>query len=117
MNKSKQPRKQRKALYSAPAHRRHRQLRAHLSNTLFEKYGKRSARVAKGDTVKIMRGDDTGHENKVQSVMLDAGVIYVDGATVVKSDGSEVPRPLHTSNVTITKLNLEDKVREARFSR
>ena len=50
---SKQPRKQRKARYTAPAHARNSYLRAPLAPALREQYHRRSARVVTGDTVRI----------------------------------------------------------------
>ena len=40
----------------------------------------------------------------------------VDGVSVKKADGTEVPRPVDPSNVMITDLNLEDKRREQKLS-
>ncbi len=109
---SAQPRKQRRERAKAPLHRRQKFLRAPLSRELGGKYSKRNARVVKGDTVKVMRGDHAGTEGKVQSVDLRRGVITVDGVTVKKADDSEVARPIRPSNVQITKLYLKDRRRE-----
>lgn len=108
---SKQPRRQRRERYYAPLSRRHKFLHAHLSKELREKYGIRSVRVCKGDTVKIMRGDYKGHEGVVLDVDMKECMITVDGVTVAKADGSEVPRPIDPSNVMITKLNMKDRAR------
>ena len=48
---SKQPRKQRKARYNAPAHLRGKFISAPLSPALRTQYKKRTLRVVKGDTV------------------------------------------------------------------
>ncbi|MHC1579575.1 MAG: 50S ribosomal protein L24 [Candidatus Alkanophagales archaeon] len=109
--KSKQPRKQRLAMYEAPLHVRRKFLSAPLSKELREKYGRRSLPVRKGDTVRILRGDFKGKEGKVTAVDLKRGVIFVEGVVVAKADLSEVPRPVHPSNVMITKLDLKDKWR------
>lgn len=110
--KSKQPRKQRKARFNAPLHIRHKFMSAPLSEELRDKYGRRSFPVRKGDTVKIMRGDDKGKEGKVRSINLKEEKITIEGIVIAKSDISEVPRPIHPSNVVITKLELKDKMRE-----
>ncbi|MCW3128689.1 MAG: 50S ribosomal protein L24 [Methanophagales archaeon] len=115
--KSKQPRKQRKARYNAPLHIRHKFMSALLSEELRDKYEKRSFPVRKGDTVKVMRGDDKGKEGKVRSVDLKRERITVEGVVVARSDLSEVPRPIHPSNVMITKLELKDKQRESALMR
>jgi len=111
--KSKQPRKQRKWLYkTSKLHERHRLLHVTLSKELREKYGKRSLRVRKGDKVRIMRGDFSGHEGKVLEVDMKKGIIKVDGATVTKADGTEVAVPIHPSNVMIIDLGEIDDVRK-----
>jgi large subunit ribosomal protein L24 len=114
--KSKQPRKQRRR-YTAPLHKRQKYMRALLSEELREKYGKRNASVIKGDTVEVMRGESSGHKGKVQSISLKDEKIIVDDVVVTKADGSEVPRPIHPSNVMITRLNLKDERREERLRR
>jgi large subunit ribosomal protein L24 len=83
---SKQPRKQRKAQYQAPLHKR--------------------------QTVKIMRGEYAGTEGKVERVDLKKGTLAIDGATLFRADGEEVPRSIYPSNVMITKLDLDDELRE-----
>jgi large subunit ribosomal protein L24 len=117
VEKSKQPRKQRKARYNAPLHTRHKFLSAPLSEELQGKFGRRSIPVRKGDTVRVMRGDDVGKEGKVRSVDLRKGQITMEGIVVARSDLSEVPRPIQPSNVLITKLELKDKLREIALKR
>lgn len=112
---SKQPRKQRKARYNAPHHQRGSLLHAMLSKELREKYSRRSARVIKGDTVKVVRGDHAGTEGLVDFVLCKHSRIVVDKVTVKKADGTEVPRPIDPSNVMITELNFEDKRREQKL--
>jgi len=114
---SKQPRKQRKARFNAPLHIRQKLMHAMLSPELRKEHGKRSAQVKKGDTVKVMRGDNAGVEGEVLSVDLKRGVITVTGVSNFRADGTEVPRPIHPSNVMITKLDLDDDEREKIFSR
>ena len=63
---SKQPRKQRKALYTAPLHKRHNLMSAHLSEQLKEEFNRRSFPVRKGDEVLIVRGDFKGTEGTVE---------------------------------------------------
>jgi len=105
---SKQPRKQRKARYTAPAHLRSRFLHAPLESSLREEYKTRSARVVKGDTVKVMRGESAGTEGVVDLVDTRKYKIVVQGVAIPKADGTEMPRPVDPSNVQITKLNLKD---------
>ncbi len=108
---SKHQRKQHKARAGAPLHARQKFLHARLEKSLSKRYNRRSAQVRKGDTVKVLRGDFRDHEGKVAGVNLKRESIEVDGVTVHKADGSEVAKPIHPSNVVITKLELKDKMR------
>lgn len=110
--KSKQPRKQRKALYNAPLHKRHKLVVATLSDKLREEYHRRSLSVRKGDTVRVMRGDFKGHEGKVEKVNLKKGRILIEGVTVSKADGTERFHPIHPSNVMIIKAQMKDEERK-----
>jgi large subunit ribosomal protein L24 len=116
---SKQARKQRKALYNAPVHVRRRNVSAHLSDELMKQTAKRSTRVIKGDTVKVLRGDEgvNGVEGKVSSVNTRTGRIIIEGITMPKADGTMKARPVHSSNVIITKLDMTDPRRKAKLQR
>ena len=72
-------------------------------------------RVIKGDKVKALRGEHTGTEGRVDNVNTKSLKIVIDGVSVKKADGSEVPRPVDPSNVVIIELNLEDKLREQKL--
>lgn len=108
---SSQPRKQRKSRYQAPLHIRHKLMGAMLSPELREKHGMKSIPLRVGDTVKVLRGDHKDKEGKVAGVNLKKMSITVDGVSVAKSDGTEVPRPVQPSKVMITKLELKDEKR------
>jgi large subunit ribosomal protein L24 len=86
---------------------------AHLSTELREKYGVRSARVCRGDTVVVIRGNEDirGNEAKVVEVLTDKGCVIIDGITVNQADGTAVAKPIHASNLVITKLDLTDEWR------
>lgn len=114
---SSQPRKQRKYRHNAPLHARRKFLSAHLSRELRERFGKRSVSLRKGDEVIVMKGGFRGFRGAVDSVDMSASRIYVDGMKRKKVDGSEVAVSIHPSNVMITKLALEDKMRQAVFER
>jgi len=115
--KSIQPRKQRKNLYNAPLHKRRKWLASHLAEDLMLRYNKRSAPVVRGDTVKVVRGNFKNHVDKVREVDLVRQVIEIEGVVTTKVDGSKVPRPIHPSNVIITKLNLTDPRRREKLER
>lgn len=82
-----------------------------LSDELRKEHGIKTLPVRLGDTVKVMRGDHRNKEGKVSEVDLKKMTITVDGVIVTKSDGTEVPRPIHPSKVMITKLELKDEKR------
>lgn len=106
-----QARKQRKILYQAPLHKKRKWIASHLEENLLLKYDRRSIPVVKGDTVKVMRGSYKGHEDKVAFVRVKKQIIEIEGLTMAKADGNKIPRPIHPSNVLITKLNLTDQWR------
>jgi len=69
-------------------------------------------RVTKGDTVRVMRGDDKGKEGKVMRVFPKTGRLTVEGVNIVKrhrkarkaeeqSGIMEFPAPIHASNVML----------------
>lgn len=110
---AKQPRKVRKRMiYRVPLHMKSASLIAPLSPELRKEHGVKRLRVRKGDTVRIMRGRFSGLEGRVVRVSVKKGRIYVEGATITKADGREVPFPIHPSKVMITKLDLSDPKRK-----
>jgi large subunit ribosomal protein L24 len=109
----KDPRKQRKMLYNAPAHIRHKFMGAHLSNELAASRGIKTLPVRKGDTVRIVRGDNIGFEGKVSRVDLKRYRIFIEGLTREKVDGTNIFVSVHPSKVMIRSLNLDDKWRKA----
>ena len=114
---SMMPRKQRKELFNAPLHKRRKWISSHLEEKLLLKYDKRSIPVIKGDTVKVMRGGFRGHEDKVARVDVRKRHIEIEGITMSKADGNKIAKPIHPSNVMITKLNLTDKWRRKKLER
>lgn len=117
MTDSRQPRKQRKFRANAPHHVKRKYLSAPLSPSLREDYGRRRFPVKTGDTVMVMRGEFKGEEGKVQEVFLDKSSLIIEGVATAKADGSDVPRPIHASNVQITKLDLSDDRRKEALER
>ena len=108
---SKQPRKQRKYVYHAPLHIRHKFLSTHLSKELRKKYNRRSFPVRNGDEVEIMKGKFKKKAGKISRVDSNKIKVYIEGITRKKVDGSEVQVPIHPSNLKIINLNLDDKKR------
>jgi large subunit ribosomal protein L24 len=69
-------------------------------------------RITKGDTVRVMRGDDKGKEGKVLRIFLKTGRLTVEGVNIVKrhrkarradeqSGIVDFPAPIHLSNVML----------------
>lgn len=68
--------------------------------------------VTKGDTVRVVRGDDKGKEGKVTRVYPKTGRVIVEGVNIVKkhrrarnadeqSGIMDMPAPIHASNVML----------------
>lgn len=110
-------RKQRKARANAPLHRKHRMVSAHLDSALVSEYNVRSLPVRKGDTVRIIRGEQDlkKAEAKVAEVLLKECKIIIETVTVPKADGTQKPRPVDPSDVVITKLDLTDPWRKKKL--
>ena len=75
------------------------------------KYDRRSVPLITGDTVKVMRGIYKDHESKVAKIHVKKYRVEVEGVTITKADGKKIAKPVHPSNLLITKLNLTDKWR------
>ena len=68
--------------------------------------------VSKGDTVRVMRGDDKGKEGKIIRVYTKTGRVTIEGVNIVKrhrrartadeqSGIVNFPAPIHSSNVML----------------
>ena len=115
--KSIKSRKQRKELFNAPLHKRRKWISSHLEENLILKYDKRAVPVIKGDTVRVMRGSFKGHEEKVVHVDIRRRRVEIEGMTLTKADNKKIAKPIHASNLMITKLNLTDKWRRNKLER
>jgi large subunit ribosomal protein L24 len=115
--RSIQPRKQRKYRHNAPMHLRQKLVSAHLSKELRKNYGKRSIPVRKGDEVFVLRGEFRKKKGSVTRVDLKHLRIFVDSVKKKKTSGQEFELPMDPSNVMITKLNMDDKMRKKALQR
>ncbi len=113
---SRKPKKQRKARYTAPWHRRHKYLTAKLAPDLVEKHGIKRIPIHKGDTVYITRGAFRDSEGDVLEIDMKNLKLSVENITIEKVDGSAVAFPIRPENVMITKLEI-DKTRQAVIDR
>ena len=98
-----------KQIYYATSKVRSVQTAASLSSELRKKFGKRSARINKGDTVKILRGEFYGTAGKVTKILTRKNSITIDGVKREKVKGEKIDVPIHATNVIITALNDDDK--------
>src|SRR5687767_15525913 len=68
--------------------------------------------VTRGDTVRVMRGDDKGKEGKVLRIYPKTGRVLIEGINIVKKHRKarnaeeqsgiiESPAPVHSSNVML----------------
>jgi len=110
--RSVQPRKQRKFRHNAPLHIKQKFVTTHISKELRKRYSKRNIQLRKGDNVKIMRGQFKNKQGKVDEINLRKTSVYITGIEVSKKDGTKTRFPLHPSNLMITELNLDDKMRQ-----
>ena len=87
-------------------------IRSTLSDNLREQYNRRSCRVVKGDNVRVLRGEYFGIEGKVEKVNTTRGSLSIEGIQREKVKGGNVKVQIHASNVMITGLNFDDKLRQ-----
>lgn len=92
-------------------HKRDKFLGANLSENLREQHSKRSMRVIKGDTVRILRGEYVGIEGKVEKVNTEKSTLSIEGVQREKIRGGNVKVQVHASNVQIISLNTDDNYR------
>ena len=109
---SKKPKKQRKYRYNAPLHIKQKFIHAHLSKELRKKYKTRRLGLKKGDKVTLLRGQFKKHTGNVERVDLKKTKVYVSGIEIAKKDGTKTTYPIDPSNILITELNLDDKMRQ-----
>lgn len=114
---STQTRKQRKYVYNAPNHIRHKFMSVTLAKDLRSTHGVRNVPVRTGDTVEVTTGQFKGMSGKVSKVNLAKVRVYVEGVTQNKRDGTAVMYPIHPSNLKITKLDLGDELRKAKLEK
>ena len=104
-------------IFQAAHHVRSKQLGATLSKELRKKYGRRSARVIEGDTIRVLRGEFKGIDGKVTKTSTEKNSVAIEGIKREKLKGGNVDIYIHTSNVMITGLNLDDKWRRNRLEK
>lgn len=84
---------------------------SNVTTGLRGQYAKRSLRPIKGDTIKVLRGEYSGIEGKIEKVNTKSGTLSIEGVQREKIRGGNVKVPIHASNVQIVSLKLDDKLR------
>ena len=100
-----------------PKHLTERRLRSPLSRALREKYGRRNVRVIAGDTIKVIRGEYSGIEGKIEKINMKRGSLAIEGIQREKVRGGNVKVEINSTNVIVTDLDLDDKYRQALIQR
>ena len=105
---SRQPRRQRKALYEAHTAERRRRMGVSLSKDLRARYGRRHVPLRKGDTVRILSGSFRGREERVAKVDRKSYSVTLDNVTGKTGDAKLKPLPIRLSHLLLIRLNLAD---------
>ena len=102
-------------LFQATLQTRSKQMGSALSKDLQKKYGKKSARVVEGDSIKILRGEFKGVDGKISQISTQKSSVAIEGIKKEKTKGDKFDVYIHTSNLVITSLNSNDKWRMAKL--
>lgn len=98
-----------------PKHKRDKMVGGVLEDSLRDQYGRKGVRVIKGDSVRVVRGEYKGIEGKIEKVDTQHATFHIEGIQREKIRGGQVKIPIHSSNVIVIALNLEDKHRSKKL--
>lgn len=107
--KSKQPRKQRKALYNAKNHQKSKLLTTRLADFLRDEYGVRRLPLRVGDQVRVCKGEFRDFEGEVLEINNNNLRVKVKECVFEKTDGTQFHPGIHVSNLILTKFRRESK--------
>jgi len=65
----------------------------------------------------ILQGQFKNKTGKIEEVNLKKTLVYISGIEIIKKDGTKARFPLHPSNLMITELDIDDKMRQKAFER
>jgi large subunit ribosomal protein L24 len=105
---SRQPRRQRRALYTADTFERRRRMSVPLSRDLRGRFHRRAIPIRKGDTVRVMSGSYAGREERVAKVDRRGYAVTLDNITGKTAEAKLKPLPIQLSHLLVTRLNLAD---------
>ncbi len=92
-----------------------RNAKAALSSDMKVKYARSTVRVRPGDSVKLIKGEYSGIEGKIQKVYPKEGRVTIEGITREKIAGGTTPVKIAIPNLIVTNLNLDDKWRREKL--
>jgi large subunit ribosomal protein L24 len=102
-------------LIHIPKHQRDKMVGAVLEDSLRRQYGRKNIRVIRGDSIRVMRGEYKGVEGKVEKVNTEHATLHIEGIQREKIRGGQVKVPIHSSNVMVISLNLDDDYRSSKI--
>jgi ribosomal protein uL24 len=102
------PRRQRRALYTAPTSERRRRMTVPLSRELRRRFRRRNVPVRKGDTVRVLSGSYAGREERVAKISRRDYSVTLDNVTLKTAEEKLKPLGLRPGHLVITRLNLAD---------
>ena len=73
--------------------------------------------LKKGDSIKIMVGQFRNKTGKIEDVSVKKTLVYVSGIEIAKRDGTKARYPVNPSNLIITDVNMDDKMRNKSIKR
>ena len=106
---SKQPRKQRKAIFNPSSHQRSKLLSTRVADFLRDEYGIKRLPLRVGDQVRVCKGEFKDFEGEVLEITKDLRC-KIKEAQFEKTDGTQYHPPIHISNLVITKFTKEKKM-------
>jgi large subunit ribosomal protein L24 len=86
-----------------------------LEDSLRRQYGRKNIRVIRGDSIRVMRGEYKGVEGKVEKVNTKHATLHIEGIQREKIRGGQIKVPIHSSNVMVISLNLDDDYRSSKL--
>ena len=102
-------------LIHIPKHQRDKMVGAVLEDSLRRQYGRKNIRVIRGDSIRVMRGEYKGVEGKVEKVNTKHATLHIEGIQREKIRGGQIKVPIHSSNVMVISLNLDDDYRSSKL--
>ena len=107
--KSKQPRKQRKALYNRSNYQKSKLFTTRVADFLRDEYGIKKLPIRIGDQVRVVKGEFKDFEGEIIEIVPNQRV-KVKECVFEKTDGTQFHPAIHISNVIITKFKDERKM-------